>query len=59
MNHYIVKKMPNSSNNADTLDQLAFLLEEQDANELGLNVIWVDDFKDISRLLKNIINISA
>jgi hypothetical protein len=54
LNHFIVKKMPNSSNNSDTLDQLAFLLEEQDANELGLNVIWVEDFKDIPKLLANI-----
>jgi len=59
LNHYIVKKMPNFSNNSDTLDQLAFLLEEQDANELGLNVIWVNDYSDISQLLRNTININA
>ena len=59
LNHYIVKKMPKFTNNSDTLDQLAFLLEEQDANELGLNVIWVDDFSEISNILRNIENINA
>lgn len=54
LNHYIVKKMPNFSNNSDTLDQLAFLLEEQDANELGLNVVWVEDFSSVAQLLKKI-----
>jgi len=36
------------------LDQLAFLLEEQDANELGLNVVWVEDFSSVAQLLKKI-----
>ncbi len=59
LNHYIVKRVPNFSNNTDTLDQLAFLLEEQDANELGLNVIWVDEFSEVPKLIKNIIEANA
>jgi len=59
LNHYIVKRVPNFSNNTDTLDQLAFLLEEQDANELGLNVIWVNEFSEVPKLIKNIIEANA
>lgn len=54
LNHYIIKKEPNFSHNNDALDQLALLLEEQDANALGLNVIWVDDFSNIAQLLQKI-----
>ena len=59
LNHYIVKKMPNFSNNNDTLDQLAFLLEEQDANELGLNVVWVEDFSNVAQFLRKIADADA
>ncbi len=58
LNHYIVKKIPNLSNNSDTFDQLAFFLEEQDANELGLNVVWVEDFSNIAQLLHEIAEIN-
>lgn len=51
LNHYIIKKTPSANVKNDTVDELAFLLEEQDANELGLNVIWVDDFDEIPDLL--------
>jgi len=51
--------MPNFSNNIDKLDQLAFLLEEQDANELGLNVIWVEDFSNVAQLLRKIAETNA
>lgn len=54
LNHYIIQKRPNYSNNSDTLDQLAFFLEEQDANELGLNVVWVEDFSAIAEILHKI-----
>ena len=55
LNHYIIKKVPNFSNHNDTIDKLDFLLEEQDANELGLNVIWVNEFSEITGLLKKIV----
>lgn len=54
LSHYIIKKAPNLAKSSDTVDELAFLLEEQDANELGLNVIWVEDFDEIAPLLRRI-----
>lgn len=51
LNHYIVKKKPRHSEKSDTLDQLETMLEEQDANGLGLNVIWVNDFSGIAQFL--------
>ncbi|RMG31501.1 MAG: TIR domain-containing protein [Bacteroidetes bacterium] len=52
LNHYLIKKKPSIEGSAeDTIDELMLLLEEQDANELGLNVIWVDDFDDIPPLI--------
>ena len=53
LNHFIVKKVPNPHQN-DSVDNLAVLLEEQDANELGLNVIWVDNFDEVPAILKKI-----
>lgn len=54
LNHYIIKKEPNLSNENDTIDKLELLLEEQDANGLGLNLLWVKDFKEITPLLRKI-----
>jgi len=54
LNHYIIKKLPSFESSEDVLDDLARLLEEQDANALGMNVIWVDDYKDIPRLMKSL-----
>ncbi|MBI5962672.1 MAG: TIR domain-containing protein [Chloroflexi bacterium] len=56
LNHYIIKKVPNFSNKNDTLDELAQFLEEQDANGLGLNVLWINDFSEIAPLLLRIVN---
>lgn len=55
LNHFIIKKKPNLDNNSNKLDELMIFLEEQDANELGLNVIWVDSFEEISNLIKELI----
>lgn len=55
LNHYIVKKKPSLANNNDKVDDLMMFLEEQDANELGLNVIWVNDFDQIGELIKNLV----
>jgi hypothetical protein len=39
----------------DVLDRVSKLLEEQDANALGLNVIWIDEFSEIPGLLDDIL----
>lgn len=54
VNHFIIKKSITPKNGKDRVDDLAEFLEEQDANELGLNVIWVKDFKGIAPILKSI-----
>lgn len=54
LSHYIIKKSPLNKDQEDKIDELAFFLEEQDANELGLNVIWVDNYDDIPNILKSI-----
>ena len=54
LNHYIIKKIPNIKSSEQT-DELMMFLEEQDANELGLNVLWVKDFDEIARLIKKLI----
>lgn len=53
LGHYIVKRLPSFSD-GDMLDEVSRLLEEQDANALGLNVIWVEDFNDIPLILHEI-----
>jgi hypothetical protein len=53
LSHYIVKKLPRFSD-GDTLDDVSKLLEEQDANALGLNVIWIDDFAELPTILGEI-----
>ncbi len=54
LNHYFIKKTPSNSKSKDTMDKLALLLEEQDANELGLSMIWVEDFAEIPQILNKI-----
>jgi len=56
LNHYIIKRTPNLSDNSNKIDDLMIFLEEQDANELGLNVIWVDEFDEIAPLIRKLIN---
>lgn len=51
--HYIVKKLPKSSDN-ELMSRISKFLEEQDANELGLNVIWINEFSDLPDFIKNI-----
>lgn len=53
ISHFIVKKLPRFSD-GDVLDDVSKLLEEQDANALGLNVIWIDDFSEVSKILDEI-----
>jgi len=56
MNHYLIKKIPGPTVSGKSVDDLAYFLEEQDANELGLNLIWIDDFNDIAPLIKSIMS---
>lgn len=53
LSHYIVKKAPKGSDDK-VIDQLTKLLEEQDANALGLNVIWIDEYADLPKMLEKI-----
>lgn len=54
LNHYFIKKTPASAKSKDTMDKLALLLEEQDANELGLRMIWIDDYSEVPSILRQI-----
>jgi hypothetical protein len=54
VSHYIVKKIPRFGTADDVLDDLARLLEEQDANALGINVIWVDSYDQIPELIRSV-----
>ena len=47
LNHFAIKKLPKFGKNNVIRDELAILLEEQDANALGINVMWVDDYNEI------------
>jgi hypothetical protein len=54
LGHYITRRLPKSSDGADVLDEVSRLLEEQDANALGLNVIWMDDYDELPAILNEI-----
>lgn len=54
-NHYLVKKLPDLGGTNGTLDSLARLLEEQDANILGINMLWVRGYDEIPQLLRSIV----
>lgn len=53
MSHYIVKRLPKFSE-GDVLDEVSKLLEEQDANTLGLNVIWLNDYNELPKIINEI-----
>ncbi|MDC0610595.1 TIR domain-containing protein [Vibrio sp.] len=59
LNHYFIKKTPSVSKTRDTMDKLALLLEEQDANELGLSMIWVEHYSEVPSILRQIALASA
>jgi hypothetical protein len=54
LKHYIIKKIPKLSEDEDILNKVALLLEEQDVMELGLNMIWIEDFEEIPKILLKI-----
>lgn len=51
LKHYIIKKIPKFSEKEDIINKVALLLEEQDVMELGLNMIWIEDFDEIPEVL--------
>lgn len=55
LNHFIIKKIPNLKSENGSNDELMMFLEEQDANDLGLNVLWVKKFDEIPKIIKRII----
>jgi hypothetical protein len=53
MSHFIIKKSPDHAKDSP-LDRVSKLLEEQDANALGLNIIWIDSFGELPNVLSRI-----
>lgn len=51
--HYIIIRKPPQKSKADEITMMLF---EQDANSLGLNVIWCSDFSEIPNILNGIVN---
>jgi hypothetical protein len=56
LTHYIVKKVPKSST-GEVMAKISKFLEEQDANELGLNVVWIEEFSELPVFLKSIADV--
>lgn len=52
--HYIIKKLPRPISGNNVFNDLAQLLEEQDANALGINVIWVNGFDEIPEIIRSV-----
>lgn len=54
LSHFVFKRRPKWGSKNDALDDLTTLLEEQDANALGLNVVWVDEYAQIPGFLRSV-----
>jgi hypothetical protein len=54
VSHFIIKKVPRFGSADDVLDDLSRLLEEQDANALGINVIWVENYDQIPAIIRSL-----
>ncbi len=52
--HFIIKKRPKLDKDRDDLNKIAQILEEKDANALGLKVIWVNEYSEIPVILTGI-----
>ncbi len=52
LSHYIVKRLPQYSEG--DVDDITKLLEEQDANALGLNVVWIESFNELPGFINEI-----
>lgn len=52
--HFIIKKKPNLSDKK--AQEFVIFLEEQDANRLGINVIWIEDYDEIPNFLMRLIS---
>ena len=49
--HYLIKKMPEIGN---SFQRTQIILEEQDANSLGLNIFWVKEYDEIPEIINQI-----
>jgi hypothetical protein len=49
--HYIIKKVPAMSKKNKSLQILLQIMEERDAISLGINTIWINDYKEIPEIL--------
>lgn len=62
INHYIIKKrykvedlaIGTSSKTGSSLIKIIENIEEQDAKNLGINIIWIADFKEIPDIIRRI-----
>ena len=59
MKHYIIMKRTSpdemtDDNQEEHIEDIANMLFEQDANSLGLNVIWCNDYDEIPEILRKI-----
>jgi hypothetical protein len=54
ISHFLIKKRPDNPKNSE-LDRIARLLEEQDANLLGLNILWIETFDELPSVLSSIV----
>ncbi|WP_431642748.1 SIR2 family protein [Enterobacter mori] len=54
LSHFIIKRKPTIKSH--DAQQFVMYLEEQDANQLGLNVIWVNEYHEIPKLLNSFLN---
>jgi len=52
LGHYMIKKRPSGTD--EVVCKISQVLEEQDANTLGLNVIWIDDYEEITEILSDL-----
>ncbi len=52
--HYLIMKDKNSADISGEVFEISKNLETQDFNELGLNVLWVEEYQDIPKLLGKI-----
>ncbi|MEG0231056.1 MAG: SIR2 family protein [Hafnia sp.] len=52
--HFLIKKLPESAENPE--GKLIKLLEEQDANLLGINLIWIKDFNEIPTIMDSLLD---
>ena len=51
---HVIARRPERSSPGDVLDDVSRILEEQDANALGLDVLWFDSFESLPGVLSEL-----